>query len=192
MGPLVWALCALVANPTPPSPPGGLWLTLEVQNPPSLGGHRILHLEDLIGPDRLSLPGLPQPSAVLLFTTTAEECTRAQGLCARLEEETRALRARGALVAAVVLTARERVPIVRKSMAALKTPIVLALDPHHHVERALGLRGPGGFVVLDSSGSAKRVGMARRLRGGVPAGRDLARVVEELSFALARLEEGDE
>lgn len=170
----------------------GLWLTLEVTNPSALGGHRILHVEDLVGPDRLSLPRLPRPEAVLLFTTTVEECARAGGLCRRVEARTSELRARGGLIVAVVLTTRERAPIARRAMAVVKIPIVLALDPHHHVERAFGVRGPGRFVVLDSEGVAQRVGAGSRSRAGSPADRDLARAVEALSFAMSRIEEEDE
>ena len=185
-GAFVWAAALLSA----PAPSLGLWLTLEVQNPPALGGHRILHLEDLVGPSRLRLPRLPRPEALLLFTTTADECARPRGLCRRLEARTATLRARGVVVVAVVLTSRERVPIARKTMAAIKTPIVLALDPHHHVERAFGLRGPGRFVVLDAAGVGQPV-PGPRLRGGVPLDRDLTRVMETLSLAVSRLEDRD-
>ena len=170
----------------------GLWLTLEVQNPASLGGHHILHVEDLVGPDRVEIPGLPRPAALLLFTTTAEDCADPRGLCRRVREQTEAVRKRGALVVAVVLTARERVPIVREKMAAVRTPIVLALDPHHHVERAFGLRGPGRFLVLDADGVSQRVSVGSMLNQGVVLERDLVRVVEATSYAMARVTEDEE
>lgn len=147
MGPALLALTLLAA----PSP-APLWLTLDVANPPQFGGHRLLSLEDVIGPRRRDdIPGLPRPSAVLLFSVTPEGCS-GTGLCAEVARRTAEARARGALVIAVVLASKEQAAAARAEVRRAGHPLVVTFDVHNLVRDALRLDVPATFYVIDAEG----------------------------------------
>ena len=133
-----------------------LWITFDIANPGVVGGHRILHLEDVIGPgQRADIPRLPSASAVLMFAVRADDCDR-DGLCGRVARWSEAARAAQGLVVAVVLTERDRADAVRATMARLRLPIALAVDAHGVVRSLAGLDVPGTFVVIDGQGRSRR------------------------------------
>ena len=133
-----------------------LWLTFEVANRRALGGHGILHLEDVIGPDqRRDIPRLPQASAVLLFSARSRDCG-AKGFCADIADWTRLARQAGGLVVAVILTEADRADQVRSQMATSELPIAIAIDAYGVGSAVAGLDQPGTFVLIDSKGASRR------------------------------------
>ncbi len=144
----------LAANPGDGALP--LWVTFDIINPESVGGHRILHLEDVIGPEhRRDVPGLPSPTAVLLFSVGPADCV-SDGLCAEVAAWSAGARKEGALVVAVVLTERERADAARTRLASAEHPLTIAVDPHGAVSALAGLQTPGTFIVVDSAGRSRR------------------------------------
>lgn len=181
---LPWLLLALAAPPAP------LWLTFDVANPQTVGGHRILHLEDVVGPKRRrDIPGLPSAEAALVFSVQPEGCGASGGLCARVAQLTAAARARGALVVGVVLASREEAVAAARSVREGRHPFPVTFDTHGLARKALALDGPGVFVVIDAEGVNK--GRRRASMAGEPAQveRDLEAVRTTLLAALGDRED---
>ena len=167
-----------------------LSLTFDVANPQTLGGHRILHLEDVVGPKRRrDVPDLPAAEAVLLFSVQPDGCGASGGLCAQVAEITEEARQRGALVIGVILASREQAVSAAPAVRQGRHPFPVTFDTHGLARRTLALDGPGVFVVIDSEG----VNKARRRAslGGEPAqiARDLAAVRTTLLAALGDRED---
>lgn len=145
-----WLLLGLVGAQVP------LWVTFDVANPSTVGGHRVLHLEDVVGPDqRRDIPGLPIATAVLVFSVRAEDCA-AQGFCAAIAEWSAKLRGAGVLVVAVVPTERDRADALRARMATVPHPFAVSVDPYGVVSTLVGLERPGTFVLIDGKGRSRR------------------------------------
>ncbi|MEM7676512.1 MAG: hypothetical protein AAF449_10960 [Myxococcota bacterium] len=133
-----------------------MWRTLDIADRAQLGGHRILHLEDVVGPgQRTDIPGLAPANAVLLFSVRAEDCRRT-GPCIDVAHWTASARQSGGLVVGVVLTDRDEGETVRARLATMKAPIPLAVDPHGVVRSLAKLTPPGTFVLIDSQGESRR------------------------------------
>ena len=146
------ALClSLVAQVGGPQRPPD-WLTFDIINPETVGRHRILHLEDMVGPRRRDdIPSLPQPKAVLLFTARPSECG-ALGRCAEVADATKAVRARGVLVLAVLLGTREEAAAARAEVRRAHHPFGVTFDVHGLIGRGLALETPGVFVIMNDEG----------------------------------------
>ena len=145
-----WWLSLCLAAPVP------LWVTFDVVNPAVVGGHRVLHLEDIIGPDqRRDIAGLPAASAVLLFSARPDECG-ASGLCAEVSRWTFKARHAGAVVIALILAERDRADSIRARLVTSRLPIAIALDAHGVIRALSGLDQPGSFVVIDDKGRTRR------------------------------------
>jgi len=133
-----------------------LWLTLDIANRPALGGHRILHLEDVVGPrQRTDIPGLKPVNAVLLFSVRDGDC-RSTGPCVVVPRWMEADHHPDGLIVAVVLTGRDEGETVRVRLASMKVSIPLAVDPHGVVRSLAKLSAPGTFVLIDSKGESRR------------------------------------
>ncbi len=146
-----WLVALLMAGAPVP-----LWITFDVVNPAVVGGHRILHLEDVLGPDqRRDIPGLPVATAALLFSVRPTDCNGAR-VCAEVSRWTRRARAAGGLVVAVVVTERDRGEAVRAQLAKVDLPIAISVDAHGVLTALGGLTPPGTFVVLDAKGRSRR------------------------------------
>lgn len=132
-----------------------LWVTFDVLNPKRLGGHRILHLEDVVGPRAKSdIPGLSIPRAVLIAATTAEACRRPGSVCAELEQLSKIP---GGLVIGVVLVDREGAPRAEREILETEYSFPLTVDTYGVVGQALSLDRPGVCLVVYSNGQAARL-----------------------------------
>lgn len=161
-------------------PEGPAWLTLDVANPEVVGGHRLVNVADVVGPDRLDdIPGLPAAEALLAFSVTPQGCG-STGLCAQVAELTAEARKRGALVVAVVLATEEQAAAARPEVRRARHPILVTFDVHRLVRTSFGFEGPGAFYVMD----AKGVNTARLTtsKAGDPA--QVARALEQVRTAL--------
>jgi hypothetical protein len=195
-GAALW--CALSLSPAVPTAgasrgaarPMTLATTFQILNPGSVGGHRILHLEDVIGPRRRSdVPGLPSARAVLVFTTGREACG-AVGLCAEVERLTAPLRQAGALVVAVALVRREESAALVRDLSQRAPALPVALEEHGVVGRTLGLDRPGLFVILDHHGEPLPLPPPPDLSDGELRGRHLGELRRMLEAALERDDDG--
>ncbi len=139
----MWLLLAL-ASPW--------WVTFDVLNPQVVGDHKILHLEDIIGPKRRGdIAQLPQPSVVVIFSVAPEQCPPTPGaLCEDVRRTLAASLSKGALLVAVL--AAERV-----DAAQFLYPFVVARDVRGLARQGLSLDRPGTFVVVDSKGEVTRL-----------------------------------
>lgn len=147
---LVWLTWWMLTAQVP------LWVTFDVANPRTVGGHRILHLEDVLGPNqRSSIPRLPRATAALIFAVRPEDCGD-EGACAEVARWSRAARKAGGLVIAVILTERERADEVRSRMSTSAHPIAVAIDAEGVVSAIAGLEQPGTFVIVDGKGNTRR------------------------------------
>lgn len=165
-----------------------LWVTFDVLNPERLGGHRILHLEDVVGPRaKDDIPGLSIPRAVLIGATTAGRCQNEAGsLCGRMEQLAKIPHG---LVIGVILADREGAPAARRAMLETEYSFPLTVDSYGVVGQALALDRPGVCLVVYSTGEAVRLvpppdGSDRSIRE-----RFAARVETAFREALRRDEE---
>ncbi len=130
-----------------------LWVTFDVLNPRTLGGHRILHLEDVVGPDaRDDIPGLVHPRAVLIFSTTLEQCET--GTLCRTAQQLAEIK--GGLVVGVVLAEREAVVRVKREIPRFEYSFPLTVDAYGVLGQALKLDRPGVFLVVNSKSDVAR------------------------------------
>ena len=147
---LAWFVAWAMAAQTP------LWVTFDVANPQVTGGHRILHLEDVLGPNQRSdIPRLPRAPAALIFSVRPDDC-RDEGLCRDVARWTAVARKTGGLVIALVLTEREQAETIRSQLSTSGLPIVLAVDPDGVVSGLAGLQQPGTFSIIDGKGKTRR------------------------------------
>jgi hypothetical protein len=149
------ALLALaLASPVAPG-----WLVIELADPAALGGHRLLHLEDIVGTARRTdIPGLPQARAVALVSVDRAGCAAPRaGICGDLERYTGVARKAGAVVVAVVLAGREDAGRAAGEIVAASWPFPVTVDPHRVARHALGFDGPGQVVLVEADGSSRRL-----------------------------------
>ncbi len=156
MGPWAWISLGwllagqgqFAAEPVPSS------VTFWVLNPKTTGGHRVLHLEDIIGKNRpASMTHLPKPHVmVLLFV--AQEGVRARdgGRWAdALKGLGEASGSRGMVITVVLASSRGE----RPGLPADGTrPVVW--DRFGIVAHAFGVQGPGEALILGSEGLMER------------------------------------
>ncbi len=143
------------------------FLTLDVVNPASIGGHRLLTLDDVLGPRRRSdIPDLPAADALLIFSVTPQNCM-AQGVCERVGRLTEAARAQGALVVGVILATKEQAGVAAVQVQRAQHPFPVAFDVHGLARRAFQFEGPGVFSVIDAKGM--NVATVRPSKAGGPA-----------------------
>ena len=189
------ALWALLSGAPAPAP---LWLTLDVANPETLGRHRLLHLEDVVGPDRRTdIPGLPKAEAVVLFSTRPDGCVgglgpdepKPSGLCAAVAARLEDLSRRGVLVVGVLLATREEAAADLARVRRAAVPFPVTFDVHDLARQALGLEGPGQFVIISSEGLNIRVPGASKAGDDVQVTRHLELVRKTVLAALGRDEE---
>lgn len=177
--------------------PAPLWLTLDVVNPETVGRHRLLHLEDVVGPDRRSdIPGLPAASAVVLFSARPEACAppagpeaATAGLCAQVAAKLGDLTRRGVLVVGVLLATREEAAAGISGVRRAALPFPVTFDVHGLARQALGLEGPGEFVIISADGLNIPVAGASKAGDPVQAARHLEQVRTTLLATLGRDEE---
>jgi hypothetical protein len=173
---LAGVLCTvLLAAPTP-------WLTLDIVNPASVGGHRLLTLDDVLGPRRRSdIANLPVADALLIFSVSAADCTE-RGVCERVARFTEVARSQGALVIAVILASKEEAGAAAISVQRAQHPIAVTFDVHGLVRRAFDFEGPGVFSVIDGKGM--NVATFRPSKAGGPA--RVAQSFEQIRVALLK------
>ena len=169
------------------------WVTFEVLDPATLGGHGIRHLEDVIGPNqRRDVPGLPDARAMLIFTVRPEDCARVgAGLCHQVARATAEARKRGAVVLGVIQAERETAGRVRAVAAVAGHPFPVTVDTHGVARRFLGLDGPGLFLVVHSDLRGVRVAAPAAVEASERRSRHLDDVQRALAEALRRDEEGE-
>lgn len=175
-----------LAAQTPERVPG--WITFDVANPAALGGHRILHLEDVVGPRaRKDVPGLPAPKVVLIFTADREDCpggpkaSQRSDLCGRMARLATSKAAKGSLVVGVVLSKAETASVDRGSLLRSDYPYPVTVDEHGLIRRGLRADRPGVILVVDSSLGGLRLVPPSRATGEA---RD--RYMGEIRSALRR------
>lgn len=129
-------------------------LVFEVTNPQALGGHRLFHVEDFVGPNRRATALLGREiKAVGMISVRPEDCSQpASGWCGRLAPLAKSLRDQGVLVVALVSVSRKRVTSVQTELSLAKWPFVVALDPFAWSRTVLGWTKPGAFIVFDRDG----------------------------------------
>lgn len=181
--------CLVLASAPGPSP--GLALTFDLVNPNTVGGHRLLSLEDVLGARRRTdIPGLPAAQALLVFSVTPAGCGPT-GLCARIATLTEEARARGALVLGVILASKEEAGAALGAVRRAQHPFPVAFDVHGLARKAFAFEGPAIFTVIDGKGV--NVLQTRPSNAGDPA--QVARTLEQLRTtlltALGRDEETD-
>ena len=163
-----------------------LWVTFDVLNPRTLGGHRILHLEDVVGPRaRDDVPGLVRPRAVLIFSATLDQCGK--GTACQTAQQLAEIK--GGLVVGVVLAERESVLRAKREIPRFEYSFPLTVDSYGVLGQALKLDRPGVFLVVNSNAEVVRLvppseGSDRSVRD-----RFLAEVKETFLDALRREEE---
>lgn len=164
------------------------WVTFDVANPRTLGGHRILHLEDVVGPrTRDDVPGLPAPKVVLIFTAAPSDCPglkaerRGRDLCEDIARFATAKWAKGSLVVGLVLAEEESAGGARARLLRSDYPYPMSVDEHGLVRRALNADRPGVVLVVDSRLEGVRLSPPARMEG---AARD--RYLGEIRVALER------
>jgi hypothetical protein len=148
-----------------------LWVTFDVLNPRTLGGHRILHLEDVVGPRaRDDVPGLVRPRAVLIFSATLEQC--GTGSLCQVAQQLAEIK--GGLVVGVVLAERETVLRAKREIPRFEYSFPLTVDAYGVVGQALKLDRPGVFLVVNSNAEVARL---------VPPSEGTDRTVRDRFFA---------
>lgn len=185
------AVCLLTgAAPNAELSPG-LGLTVDLVNPDTAGGHRLLSLEDVIGEGRRTdIPRLPSAEALLVFSVTPSGCG-ATGLCAEVAKRTAEARERGAMVLGVILASKEEAAAATTKVRAARHPFPLTFDVHGLVRKAFAFEGPTILSVIDAKGV--NILKARPSKAGDPA--QVARALEQardaLLVALGRDEEDE-
>lgn len=136
--------------------PAPLWVTFDVANPASVGGHRILHLEDIVGPRaRADVPGLPNPRAIVIASLRPGDCgAKPSPLCTKLRQLSEIP---WGLVLGVILASRQDADRVRRDLEQHEYPFPLTVDTHGVVARALDLDRPGVCLVLNSTAEVARM-----------------------------------
>jgi hypothetical protein len=163
-----------------------LWVTFDVLNPRALGGHRILHLEDVVGPRaRSDVPGLVRPRAVLIFSATLEQCGK--GTLCQAAEKLASLP--GALVVGVVLAERETVLRAKREIPRFEYSFPLTVDAYGVVGQALRLDRPGVFLVVNSNAEVARLVPPSEGTDQIVRDRFLAEVRATFQEALRQEEE---
>jgi hypothetical protein len=151
-----------------------LWVTFDVLNPRTLGGHRILHLEDVVGPRaRDDVPGLVRPRAVLIFSATLDQCGKGT-LCQTAQQ---LAEIKGGLVVGVVLAERENVLKAKREIPRFEYSFPLTVDSHGVLGQALKLDRPGVFLVVNSNAELERL---------VPPSEGSDRTVQDRFFAQVK------
>jgi len=131
-----------------------LWVTFDVLNPRTLGGHRILHLQDVVGPRaRDDVPGLVRPRAVLIFSATLDQCEKGT-LCQAAQQ---LAEIKGGLVVGVVLAERENAAQAKREIPRFEYSFPLTVDSFGVLAQALKLDRPGVFLVVNSIGEIVRL-----------------------------------
>jgi hypothetical protein len=172
------------------SPVAPRWLVFDLVDPAVAGGHRLLHLEDVVGPGRRAdIPGLPAARAVLLVSLAPEDCVSpSAGLCAELAALTASAREAGGLVVGVVLSTREGSAAARAKVRTASPPFPVTLDLHRVARHALGFERPGQVILVDGGGVGRRL-------DPIPADRASearARALEALRGAFDEAVRGDD
>jgi hypothetical protein len=165
-----------------------LWVTFDVLNPRTLGGHRILHLEDVVGPRaRDDVPGLVRPRAVLIFSATIDQCGKGS-VCQQAQQ---LAEIKGGLVVGVVLAERENVLLAKREIPRFEFSFPLAVDSFGVLGQALKLDRPGVFLVVNSNAEVVRLVPPSEGSDRTIQERFLAQVKATFLDALRRDEEDD-
>jgi hypothetical protein len=156
MGPTAWLLGALLATaPGGAAPESVRPIGLDILNP-SVAGHRVLHLEDRVGPKARAADGR-EPARAALIVATGLGCALCETYPARLEALRRRLGDR-ALIVLLVLSKPAEAAAARARFEALEASHPVALDVWGLARRRLGLPAPTTAVVVRSDGSVSRFG----------------------------------
>ncbi len=175
------------------------WVTFDIANPPALGGHRILHLEDVIGARaRDDVAGLPNPNVVVLFTAAPSDCPgarkkrrkRSDTFCDAMARFATLPWAKGSLFVGVVLVEKETAGEARAGLLRSDYPYPVSVDVHGVVRRALKSDRPGAVLVVDSRLEVVRLDPPAR-NEGVAWDRHLGRIRVALERALEREGKGE-
>ncbi len=168
------------------------WVTFGIANPKALSGHRILHLEDVIGARaRDDVAGLPSPKVVVLFTAARSDCpgaaktTRFRTFCDQMANLATRPWAKGSLFVGVVLAEEETAGEARAGLLRSDYPYPVSVDEHGIVRRALKSDRPGEVLVVDSRLEVVRLPPPAR-KEGVAWDRHLGRIRVALERALER------
>ncbi|MEQ9503189.1 MAG: hypothetical protein RIT81_40355 [Deltaproteobacteria bacterium] len=168
------------------------WVTFGVANPKALGGHRILHLEDVIGARaRDDIAGLPSPKVVVLFLVTPSDCPgpaktgASRTFCDQMTGFATRPWAKGSLFVGVVLAEEETAGEARAKLLRSEYPYPVSVDEHGIVRRALKSDRPGEVLVVDSRLEVVRLAPPARSEG-VSWDRHLGRIRVAIERALER------
>jgi hypothetical protein len=148
---------ALAAAPAEADARAPSWVTFDVVNPERAGRHKILHLDDLLGPPKPALADLPSARVLLVVTALADDCGSSAGLCVALAPVAKDIAAAGGLVVVVLLDPEEALPKARKELPLAQHPFIITADAHGITRHALGLDRPQQVVVIEPSGRMTRV-----------------------------------
>ncbi|MCK6550658.1 hypothetical protein L6R52_32775 [Myxococcota bacterium] len=152
--PLLFALASAPAGGDEVAP---AWLTFDVVNPEQAGRHRILHLDEVLGPSKVSVPDLPKARVLLVVTTLADDCGAASSFCVALAPVAKEIAAAGGLVLVVLLDPEEALPKAKKELPLAQHPFIITADAHGITRHALGLDRPGQLVAIEQSGRITRI-----------------------------------
>ncbi|MBK6684807.1 MAG: hypothetical protein IPG45_10065 [Deltaproteobacteria bacterium] len=169
-------------------------LTVEVLNPSTFGGHRIFHLEDVLGKRRrLDIPNLPAPRVVLIFTVEAEGCRDlASGWCGAVDEMLKAPWAKEGLALAVVLANRDAEEELSRLIPYAGFRFPVSVDAHGLLRQTLKVVRPGEFLVVQSNGENSRISPPSNLASEAARGRHLKEVEKAFEEAIRRDKEAEE
>lgn len=176
------------------APEGLERLTAQVLNPSSLGGHRIFHLDDVLGARRRTdIPGLPSPRVVLIFTVGPEGCrSKEAGWCGAIDEMMGAAWAKEALALGVVLASRDGAEELSRVIPYAGFRFPVTVDAHGLLRQTLKVVRPGEFLVVQSNGENTRLAPPSNLAQGAARARFLKEVEQTLEEAIRRDQEAEE